>query len=246
MNIILDTITELDKKASLRNLKLKNFWTNFPKISLKKGDTASDTTATGTATSDTTATDSTATDAPVTDATSIVNVSKSVRMTEEAVENIPPTSFRKPAQNSIKQNIDLVNAELTGLYKRQSLGLLSLEQQKLIQKNEKQKTVLEKTLRNKIHYQKRQLKNRRKRKENLSKIIAAYPESASILKSRDRAGRPRVEDSQPELLKAIVDIATYGAGAHERRRSYIHRSIKSLDELWIFDEAFRSREVLSI
>lgn len=36
MNIILDLITELDKKASLRNLKLKNFWTNFPKISLKK------------------------------------------------------------------------------------------------------------------------------------------------------------------------------------------------------------------
>lgn len=106
-----------------------------------------------------------------------------------------------------------------------------MEQQKLIQKNEKQKTALEKTLRNKIWDQKRQLKNRRKRKEMFSKMLAAYPESASILKTHNRVGRPRVEESQPELLKAIVDIATYGAGAHERRRSDIYRCVKSLDEL---------------
>lgn len=124
VKVVLDIITELDKKSSSRNLTLKNFWTNIPKISFKVADTVNDATATDTTATDTIASDGTATDVPVTDATSgdatfIVSRSKSVPMTEEAVENIPPTRFQKPAQNSIKQRIDLmVNAELTGLYKR--------------------------------------------------------------------------------------------------------------------------------
>ena len=51
------------------------------------------------------------------------------------------------------------------------------------------------------------------------------------LKYRSKTGRPRIEDDHPLFLKAIVDIAMHGAAAHERRRSEIYRSIKTLDDL---------------
>ena len=56
----------------------------------------------------------------------------------------------------------------------------------------------------------------------------------STLRIRNEAGRPRLEDDQPLLLKAIVDIALYGSAAHEKRQSDVYdvyRSIKTLDEL---------------
>lgn len=55
--------------------------------------------------------------------------------------------------------------------------------------------------------------------------------TANILKIRKQAGRPRVEEDQPELLKAICDIALYGSAAEEKRQNEMVRSIKSLDEL---------------
>ena len=44
-------------------------------------------------------------------------------------------------------------------------------------------------------------------------------------------GRPRADDEQPGLLKAIVEIATYGCAADDKRRTETIRSIKTLDEL---------------
>ena len=48
---------------------------------------------------------------------------------------------------------------------------------------------------------------------------------------REKSGRPRLEIEQPDLLKAIVDIALYGSAAHEKRQSDVYRSIKTLQEL---------------
>lgn len=200
-------INQLNEKANSRDLTLRNFWANVPKVLFNKTDSTS--------------TDSTSSNSEVS--------SEPVLRSEESIENVQSTSFPKPAQSAIKGSIDLVNADLTGLYKRKSLGLLTLEQQKEMKVNEqKKKKLKKKTLCNKINDQKRQLKNRVKRKANLQIVLAAYPESANILKTRNRAGRPRLENSQPELLKAIIDIATYGSGAHERRRSDVHRYIKKL------------------
>ena len=53
----------------------------------------------------------------------------------------------------------------------------------------------------------------------------------STLKIRNEAGRPWLEDDQPLLLQAILDIAFYGSAAHEKRQSDVYRSIKTLDEL---------------
>lgn len=57
------------------------------------------------------------------------------------------------------------------------------------------------------------------------------PEIGVRLRKRSHGGRPRLEEDQPELLKAIVEIAMYGSGADERRRSDTIRTVQTLDDL---------------
>jgi hypothetical protein len=57
------------------------------------------------------------------------------------------------------------------------------------------------------------------------------PEFKEKLWRRDKVGRPKLEEDQPELLKAIISIATFRAGADERRRSETLRTVRTLDEL---------------
>jgi hypothetical protein len=75
----------------------------------------------------------------------------------------------------------------------------------------------------------------KKKRENDRKVLlqleAESPEIYAKLHKRSKPGRPRVEDDQPELLSTIVDIATYGGGAEERRRSDQIRTIKTLEDL---------------
>lgn len=48
---------------------------------------------------------------------------------------------------------------------------------------------------------------------------------------RSRSGRPRIEEDQPEIFKAIMDIAIHGSAAHEKRREEMFRCVKTLDDL---------------
>lgn len=59
-------------------------------------------------------------------------------------------------------------------------------------------------------------------KQSLKELGEKIPESKSILNIQDSAGRPRVEDKQPELLKAIIENALHGSAAHERRQDDNH------------------------
>ncbi|GBP13462.1 hypothetical protein EVAR_4216_1 [Eumeta japonica] len=49
------------------------------------------------------------------------------------------------------------------------------------------------------------------------------PNVARLIKGRSAPGRPRLEEQQPELLKAIIDLAMFSASVEERRRSEIVR-----------------------
>ncbi|KAL5491710.1 hypothetical protein EMCRGX_G017057, partial [Ephydatia muelleri] len=79
--------------------------------------------------------------------------------------------------------------------------------------------------------QKRAQKYRAKRKHVMLDLCEKNPEVKELLKLREKSGRPRLEEDQPLLLQAIVDIALHGAPAHERRQCEVYRSIKTLDEL---------------
>ena len=48
---------------------------------------------------------------------------------------------------------------------------------------------------------------------------------------RDKVGKPAITVDQPDLLDAIVRIASIGAAASDRRRSKELRSCKTLDDL---------------
>lgn len=65
----------------------------------------------------------------------------------------------------------------------------------------------------------------------LQELEESNPDVSGLLRKRPKPGRPRIEDKQPELLKTIVDIATYGSGADQRRRSDTIRTVMTLEEL---------------
>lgn len=76
-----------------------------------------------------------------------------------------------------------------------------------------------------------QQKSRNKKKKSIQKVINEYPEAGNILKCKETPGRPKIEEEQPLLHQAIIDIAMIGSGADEKRRSEVVRSVKTLDDL---------------
>lgn len=77
----------------------------------------------------------------------------------------------------------------------------------------------------------RQQKSRDLYKQKIEEVKTTNPEVGLKVGRKSQRGRPRLEEHQPELLKTIVDIATYGCGADERRRSENIRTVHTLDEL---------------
>lgn len=148
----MDIISKLKQKADRRHLTLKIFWTNIPKISFENDDTAITYSVNE---SNNSCEVSGQADGAAVDAISVTDCLPRELVSNESVEvpkltaNIPRSNFEKPAQNAVKQTIDLLNADLTGLYKRQSHGILTLEQQKELKKSEKRKNILEKPLQKK-------------------------------------------------------------------------------------------------
>ena len=79
----------------------------------------------------------------------------------------------------------------------------------------------------------RQREQRKRRSEVLRNIAAESEENAAKLKSftREKPGRPPVEDTYPDLHNVIVQIATATAGADGKRRTDILEACHTLDDL---------------
>ena len=79
----------------------------------------------------------------------------------------------------------------------------------------------------------RQRQRRASLKRTLNDIVDDMPYLKSKLSkfNREKNGRPAVIEDQPDLLNAIVNIASIGADASDRRRSQELRSCKTLDDL---------------
>ncbi|GBP81709.1 Probable uridine nucleosidase 2 [Eumeta japonica] len=67
------------------------------------------------------------------------------------------------------------------------------------------------------------------------KISLVESESNTIVKQQlnvhETVGRPRLEEAQPELLKVLAEIASFGGGADEKCRTEMIRSCRTLDDL---------------
>lgn len=123
------------------------------------------------------------------------------------------------AQEDCVKQINCLTADLLGLRTRMDTGLILPHQINDLKLKENEKLALENKLKNLKAAQKRSLEFRKNQKRKLQQIIDDNPEAASVLHARELPGRPRLEDDQPELLKAIVEIAIHGSAAHERRNS---------------------------
>lgn len=141
------------------------------------------------------------------------------------------TTFKTPVQDKLKSQIANLQTDVLYLTNKRQSGTASDKQ--LGELNEKRANLkeLESELKKKEGGQRRQQIHREQFKRNIEELLQINPEAAAVLKKKSKVGRPRIEDKQPELLQAIVDIATHGAGADERRRSENIRTIQTLDEL---------------
>lgn len=127
--------------------------------------------------------------------------------------------------------INLLKEDLVGLYKRRDTNFLSEKQAKELKDKKEELVEKEKKLRKLKDDQRRSLKYRKELKRRREDLIDTYPDLKKKLKVRDVVGRPRIETDQPLLLTTIVDLATYGSAAHERRQNEVLRSIRTLDQL---------------
>ncbi|XP_071575574.1 uncharacterized protein [Temnothorax nylanderi] len=71
---------------------------------------------------------------------------------------------------------------------------------------------------------------RAKRHALLNEVIK-NPAVKQQLNVHEAVGRPRLEEAQPELLKVLTEIASFGGGADEKRRTEMIRSCRTLDDL---------------
>ena len=155
--------------------------------------------------------------------------------TATAAEEVGPTNtsvaFSTPAQDRLQKEIVSLNAELHALDCRSAVADRSDEYKTMkmqLQHKLKGKTS---ALRRKQKEQERQKKHRLGRKRKFEELCQKEPSLRKELKMQPARGRPSLDKAQPELLSTIVDIATHGCAADDRRRSDNLRSVKTLDDL---------------
>jgi len=154
--------------------------------------------------------------------------------TAEETSTAPSSSqqaFSTPAQDKLRNEIVSITADIHAMDCRKSLAKLSEDDK--ANKMKLQKTLQEKTslLKRKQKEQSRQKAHREAKKHKLQEMCEKNPELRQELNMQVKRGRPSLETSQPSLLSAIVEIATYGCAADDRRRTENLRSVKTLDEL---------------
>ena len=141
-----------------------------------------------------------------------------------------------PAQTKIKEELNEINSELVKLNEARNLGLgeeTSASLTKQIKEKTAKKDSLQKKLKLNELWRKNSQKQRDKKKEALKQASRDYPGLAEKLKfvQRESTGRPPLEDVYPNIHRDILEIATIGSAASDRRREETIRSVKTLSDL---------------
>jgi hypothetical protein len=141
------------------------------------------------------------------------------------------TPTQKPVQDKLNKDLGLITGKILALKSVQTAGLLTQENEKELNDLQAQKIELERTLKIKIGSAERQKKYRENRKREIGNLITQNPDISKKMRVFESPGRPRLEVDQPEILKAICDIALFGSAAHDRRQNEVIRTVKTLDQL---------------
>lgn len=137
----------------------------------------------------------------------------------------------KPKQEILQEQLNLINADLIGLFLREQNGVLTPEQSVSLKTLRSEKIKLESKLKNLENDRVRKIKFRADRKRKIQDAVDAHPDLAATLVSREKIGRPSIVDEQPGLLDAIVNLAEYGSQAEDRRRFECLRTIKTVTDM---------------
>ncbi|KAJ6634591.1 hypothetical protein Bhyg_13166 [Pseudolycoriella hygida] len=138
--------------------------------------------------------------------------------------------YCKPVQEKLKTELSVLSSDVSALKKRHNLDLLDDKGINDLKSKKKRLEVCQKEIRKREDEMYRQRKLRLKKKLLLEK--ASHPRLQSnptLNKSlKVRSGRPRMEEEQPYLLNAIIELALQGSAAHERRQDETIRTVKTL------------------
>ncbi|XP_062535085.1 uncharacterized protein LOC134204280 [Armigeres subalbatus] len=159
---------------------------------------------------------------------SISTPTSNTEKSAKAADCEPGPSGVTPKQDTVKNELAIVNADIANLLLRQDKGMITVDQVLELKKLKKSKDRLEKKLKKLIDGQQRQQTFRDNLKRKKQKLSEPSPAKASKLNSCP--GRPR-KDDEAEIMDAIIDIAQYGSSAQERRRFEQLRTVKTLDDL---------------
>ena len=142
--------------------------------------------------------------------------------------------YDAPAQDKFNIELSDIEKRLVALNEARNLGI-GEENVANVTKQIKQWTEKKKKIVSQINlrkaWQKAAKKKRDKQKKNWEKAVQDFPSIANNLKIRDSVGRPPVEEVYPNLHADILNIATIGAAASEKRREDLFRTVKTLDQL---------------
>ena len=141
-------------------------------------------------------------------------------------------TYATPAQDDLKECISLLEAELDVVIRRRDSISLDGKEQAQISKLRKDIDSKKEELHKKQLHSLHSKEHRESQKSKLDIVCIQNPDVAKALTLRKEPGCPRLEESQPELLNTIVELAMFGASAEERRRCEIMRTCRTLSDLY--------------
>lgn len=113
-------------------------------------------------------------------------------------------SREKPAQKLAETKIRVLESQLNSLITARDSGLSTKNANDEIQAVQKSLEAEKKYMKLIQDSAERQQKSRQNRKRKIEELVETNPEIATVLKIHNKRGRPRVEESQPELLRVII------------------------------------------
>ncbi|KAJ8896472.1 hypothetical protein PR048_001816, partial [Dryococelus australis] len=151
---------------------------------------------------------------------------------DEVTSNSTLSAMRPtPTQDIMKEKIAKLRVELDLTERRKKSLVADGTEPEKARKLQQEIDGYEKKLKLKEKQRVCAMKHRENKKQKINELCLKNSDAAKSLTPRAGPGRARLEEEQSELLKAVVDLAMFGASGEERRCCEIVRTIHTLSEI---------------